>query len=754
MATQLNPGADATLVQAATNAAMANVPKDYSKAFTAMAQGQILGLAGIQAAVTPLVKDMFAEIPAEFQKLVKTTMKQIEGNIRHKILGKDEYDHEIAQEVEFDETQQTFYDSELINMQISKDDGKFIAINKGDIDSVKALQRQLQDMYGSDVIDFYKNGVLQTGEDAIDGDFGGATSKAYQQFKKDYKELSETQPFYRSESKRLGKQIGEHIEGDRTSGYSSSYFQRAVKTGFDAESTEWSGAGDGKTYDLTNTNQYNAALKAAKYWDDINKATATKTLDKYKSLIPQTIIPGEKNNFGYDYSYTDDNGNPVHVDFKFDDDHVKGIKERQIAANKLKGDKKKDAINELNEIFETTRQGEKNLTKKQIEIGMLIRDGNINPEAMGGMNISFLTAIARRGARDEDGSRIMKGFTSDGNPILMWVDKYNKPITNPKDGKAFTATAEDLELKYIVRKDAELEADISTLTRENQIARGKSGADDSPQEFINYFTKLIDSENKFQDATSTTQLDMDGTYVENIWGIGKDMKGALVGKNTKFQTAIFSALMKQSGMFDKSGPKGKPDNKITTHDFMTPENYIAAANYLTNYNPTAVNAFANFMQPSAAGYYEEGKKTRKIDKKDKGIKLNNGVTLEGYNSWDAWRHAGVVLDLIQKIQSPGSIENIEGWDNYVYTPLPNGKWQSSQEDTPERSSTWMYDRFQVPMNARPSGNNFTTIKMNANGQLSPNQRKNLVKGTNYKILHNDGKQKGVYLWNGTKLIPQ
>ena len=60
MATQLNPGADAVLVQAATNAAMANVPKDYSKAFTAMAQGQVLGLAGIQAAVTPLVSVPFA----------------------------------------------------------------------------------------------------------------------------------------------------------------------------------------------------------------------------------------------------------------------------------------------------------------------------------------------------------------------------------------------------------------------------------------------------------------------------------------------------------------------------------------------------------------------------------------------------------------------------------------------------------------------------------------------------------------------
>ena len=33
MAVNLNPGADATLVQAATNAAMANAPKDLSQMF-------------------------------------------------------------------------------------------------------------------------------------------------------------------------------------------------------------------------------------------------------------------------------------------------------------------------------------------------------------------------------------------------------------------------------------------------------------------------------------------------------------------------------------------------------------------------------------------------------------------------------------------------------------------------------------------------------------------------------------------------
>ena len=65
--TSLNPGADPTLVQAAFHAAMANVPVDYSKAFTAMAEGYGKYAEGMSKAFTPMA--IYAGLSS--QKLVK-----------------------------------------------------------------------------------------------------------------------------------------------------------------------------------------------------------------------------------------------------------------------------------------------------------------------------------------------------------------------------------------------------------------------------------------------------------------------------------------------------------------------------------------------------------------------------------------------------------------------------------------------------------------------------------------------------------
>ena len=67
----LNPGADAKLDAAAYRASMANVPQDYSKAFTAMAEGYAKGLEGIQAAIKPLVEGAFEEVAEGAINLLK-----------------------------------------------------------------------------------------------------------------------------------------------------------------------------------------------------------------------------------------------------------------------------------------------------------------------------------------------------------------------------------------------------------------------------------------------------------------------------------------------------------------------------------------------------------------------------------------------------------------------------------------------------------------------------------------------------------
>ena len=67
-AMSLNPGADATLVAAATKAAMANVPKDLSGTFESMAKSYDAAMKSlgdsIQAVgkkVAPLVQDMIKD---------------------------------------------------------------------------------------------------------------------------------------------------------------------------------------------------------------------------------------------------------------------------------------------------------------------------------------------------------------------------------------------------------------------------------------------------------------------------------------------------------------------------------------------------------------------------------------------------------------------------------------------------------------------------------------------------------------------
>ena len=71
MATQLNPGADATLVAAATRAAMANVPKDLSGTFEALARSYDDTMQSVAASWSSTIKD----VTALSAPLIKTAIK-------------------------------------------------------------------------------------------------------------------------------------------------------------------------------------------------------------------------------------------------------------------------------------------------------------------------------------------------------------------------------------------------------------------------------------------------------------------------------------------------------------------------------------------------------------------------------------------------------------------------------------------------------------------------------------------------------
>ena len=89
MAVNLNPGADQTLVTAATRAAMANVPKDLSGTFESLAEeyGKTMREVGkswaqvgknLGSLAAPLVKKAVKELRTEFENLSTMTEKEIE----------------------------------------------------------------------------------------------------------------------------------------------------------------------------------------------------------------------------------------------------------------------------------------------------------------------------------------------------------------------------------------------------------------------------------------------------------------------------------------------------------------------------------------------------------------------------------------------------------------------------------------------------------------------------------------------------
>ena len=331
--TSLNPGADPTLVQAAFHAAMANVPVDYSKAFTAMAEGYGKYAEGMSKAFTPMA--IYAGLSS--QKLVKQIKKDFGDFLKKGLqyLKTGEYDLG-AVEAKFSEEQQTLYNSELADFLVSKESGDFKNFDSSDESSVKELQRKLQEVYGPNIIDFMKDSVLQTGDDAIDGKFGSATQKALQNFQSQYSELQKTEAYAASESEKLTGYLGEHVEGDEDSGYSSSWWQRHVADMKKWETTNYKLGGE--TYDLTDPKQYKTVLEIAKKFDAENVVKTTNRINTLQTQMGDAIRPSASK---VDFTYNNENNQPINVNFLQKDDMIRDIRRRRNEASKITDPKKK-----------------------------------------------------------------------------------------------------------------------------------------------------------------------------------------------------------------------------------------------------------------------------------------------------------------------------------------------------------------------------------------------------------------------------
>ena len=197
MATQLNPGADPTLVQAAYAAGMANVPQDYSKAFAAMAEGYEKGTKGIEAAIKPLVKDAFAGVAEGAQKLLRdaggAAWSEVEGAIGGLLFPykKDKADNPLDIPG-YTEQEQTFVDSDLfssVNLGKLEDSN----LDKMSEDEVGKLQEQL-------LAAGYKLPKF-----GADKKMGPETKKAVEQAREDTKKLQGTATYAQSQIDKFGK---------------------------------------------------------------------------------------------------------------------------------------------------------------------------------------------------------------------------------------------------------------------------------------------------------------------------------------------------------------------------------------------------------------------------------------------------------------------------------------------------------------------------------------------------------------------
>ena len=194
MATQLNPGADPTLVQAAYAASMANVPQDYSKAFGQMAEGYAKGLEGIQAAILPVAKALGNS--EKFQKLLKEVgsgiLEEIGGVVESVKQGFEDSDDFPLEE--FTEGQQSLVDSNLWYQIDQDNDYDYYARADQSKEDIEDLQRDLQSS-GYNIDYENKDGVWIRGEAAVDGNLGGpnsSTRQALKQARLDAKDIQST----------------------------------------------------------------------------------------------------------------------------------------------------------------------------------------------------------------------------------------------------------------------------------------------------------------------------------------------------------------------------------------------------------------------------------------------------------------------------------------------------------------------------------------------------------------------------------
>ncbi len=168
MATNLNPGADGTLVQAAYAAAMANVPQDQSAAYEQLA----LGYTKFTEGMTEMYKPLAQAVGEATAPLVEKVKERVGENLQELWLAintpfEDDYTNKIDTELEA-----------KLNLEIPD----FSTVERGvENADVKAFQYEYLKLYGKNALPLW----------GPDGRLGTETEAAIEKLRKEQKEAND-----------------------------------------------------------------------------------------------------------------------------------------------------------------------------------------------------------------------------------------------------------------------------------------------------------------------------------------------------------------------------------------------------------------------------------------------------------------------------------------------------------------------------------------------------------------------------------
>ena len=365
---------------------------------------------------------------------------------------------------------------------------------------------------------------------------------------------------------------------------------RAMQRGAEAIGQRWKAAGEaaGKAAQkLLETNKTKVDDAETDYGpnqlDDVptvpiidplkDDATLEEQVEWDKKFIDATLYPDKYPHKTREYYFQDNEGNNLALNINNVEEQIQTIRDERVSLRWM-GENREEYTREERKVRrEELRVKEANLRSSagnfrafQERMNTLLPSGNINIEATGGANLSYIRAVNNNGKPLEDGSKVIMGFTDKGKMVFNWIDKFGNQI-NDKNGKPYSADMATIE-NYIVQANPTVRGAID-LAMDPKPHRdlGKKGNKYNPIP-VKDAVDAIQDKNAFLDAVNYGK-GMNASLAATLHGVKafNDNDEPIFG-DTLLSTEVFAAL---NSLGDKYNYDGKGD--VNAADFSTPENY-------------------------------------------------------------------------------------------------------------------------------------------------------------------------------------